>query len=501
MRHSLLCAILLFLMISPAACSSEGGSVATQMVGGTNTPTSGGSATASVAPSVAVTATTGPSDDMTPAVPTPTRFVASTPLPTFVAAPEPTATTTEPAPSPTATLPPAGGPLRVEQWGYSQAEAYTEVSWGFLVSNQDRTSAVLDTAYVVTFMDDAGATIKVDEGYVDIILPGVEIGIGGSTFLPQDAIARSMRVDLRSGRAATLPIQPEIIVDDVTYFDRSLFPIATGVASVRFDRPVENIEIYAVGFDRNDEIIGGGYAYLPFVLPDQPTGVEVSIPSVGQPYRIELYPVITSATIHADEVARLNDDEPVVAVDEQGWGIVASSGEIGWGFLLHNPDARQAVEPVRYQVTAWAADGTVLATNAAEVAALLPGERLGIGGSVFAPDGTIPDRVDVQVLGRSLSDVNLDAGLLRVGDVQLVSDRFTPRASAIVTNELDVDLAGVEVFAVGYDADDRIIGGGFASIEMLDARGQAPVEVALAVGGEPARVELFATLSSTSQIP
>ena len=503
MRHSLLCAILLLVATSLAACSSQDGGSATQPPGAVTTPTASSEAVAgATAPPAEATAIPAEPATETPGLSAPTSVAIPTAVvPTFVAGPDPTAITSETEPTPTATLPAPAGSLRVEQWGYSQAEAYTEVSWGFLVSNQDRASAVLDTAYVLTFVDDTGETIKADEGYIDFIMPGDEIGIGGSTFLPEGAIARSMRVDLRPGHLATPPIQPAIVIENVTWFERSLFPIVTGVASVEFDRPVEDIEVYAVGFDRNDAIIGGGNAYLPFILPDQSVGVEVSIPSVGQPARIELYPVMTSATVHADEVARLDQAQSAVAVDEQGWGIAAASGEIGWGFLLHNPNDTLAVEPVLYQVTAWATDGTVLATNASYVSVLLPGERLGVGGSVFAPDGIVPDRVDVQVLGRSYSEVNAAAGILAVGDVQLLPDTFTPRASGVVSNGLDVDLSSVEVFAVGYDADDAIIGGGLAFIDVLPARGEAPVEVALAVGGQPARVELFATLSSTSQIP
>lgn len=501
MRHSLLCAILLLFATSLAACSSQVDGSATQPPGVSPSSTARVEAEASATSPPAETAIVpGERATETPAPP-PTVVIPTTATPPSVAGPAPTATAPEATPTPTPTLPPSGGSLRVEQWGYSQAEAYAEVSWGFLVSNQDRASAVLDTAYILTFVDDTGETIKADEGYIDVIMPGAEIGIGGSTFLPEGAIARSMRVDLRPGHLATPSIQPKIVIDAVTYFERSVFPIATGAASVDFDRPVESIEVYAVSFDRDGAIIGGGNAWLPFVLPGQPVGVEVSVPSLGQPARIELYPVMTAETIHSDELARANGDDRTIAVDEQGWGVVASSGEVGWGFVLHNPSDTLAVEPVLYQVTAWDADGGVLATNASYVSVLLPGERLGVGGSVFTPDGAAPDRVDVQILGRAYSEVNASAGVLKVSNVQLLPDTLTPRATGAVTNDLDADLSGVEVFAVGYDVHNAIIGGGFAFIDALPAHGEAPVEVALAVGGEPARVELYATLSASSQIP
>lgn len=499
MRHALACAILLLAALL-TGCGSQSAGTATAPSGAATTSTAAGEAIASATMPGAMPTSPSVAPTAEPPVVAPTEVAGPTPEP--IVAPEPDASVTaEPPPSPTPTLPAPRGSLRLGQWGYSQAEAYAEVSWGFVVTNQDRANAVLDTAYVLTFVDDTGTTIKADEGYIDYIMPGAEQGVGGSTFLPAGAIAQSMRVDLRPGTLAPAPIQPAITIDDVTYFERSLFPIATGVASVTFDRPLEALRVYAVGYDRNDAIIGGGNAYLPFVLPGRPAGVEVSIPSVGQPARIKLYPALTAETIRSDDRARLDEPSPPVAVDQEGWGIVASSGEIGWGFLLHNPSASRAIEPVLYQVTAWAADGTVLATNAADIAIVLPGERLGIGGSVFAPNGATPDHVDVQILGRSYNEVNTPARVLTVDDVRIVPDTLTPRATGVVTNGLDGDLTSVEVFAVGYDANDAIIGGGLAFIESLPALGEASVDVALAVGGSLARVELYATVSSASQVP
>lgn len=510
MRHSRLYAILLLCAVSLAACSAPEGGVATPSPSAGTTPTTGGEAVASAtAPQVVATATAGEAATETPtgsaAQPTgivaPTATVPAAVSPTAAPDPQPTATPAEVAPTPTPTLPSTPGSLRVEQWGYSQAEAYAEVTWGVLISNQHQSSAVLDTAYALTFLDESGETIEIDEGYIDIILPGARIGIGGSTFLPEGAIARSMRVDVLPGYLAEPSLDATITITDVTYVERSLFPIATGSVSLSFDRPLTDVEVYAVGFDRDGEIIGGGKSHLPFILPDEPVGVEVSISSVGYPARVELYPLITAATVHADEMARLDPVEPAVTVVDQGWGVVAASGEVGWAFLLHNPSDALAVEPVLYQVTAWAADGTVLATNPSSVAILLPGERLGVAGSVFVPAGADPDHVDVQVLGRSSHEIGTAAGFLTIDDVQLVPDALTPRATGVVISTLDSDLGPVTVFAVGYDADDAIIGGGVAFIEALPARGKAPVEVALALGGDPVRVELYATASSPSQIP
>lgn len=514
MRHSRLCAILLLCAVTIAACSEpEGGDVPQPPAAGSSPTTAGEALPSPTSPPAAATATAPrpepepptptTSDDPaeTPAVVPTTAVIPTAAAPTPDSGPTPTAPAAGVTPTPTATLPPAPGSLRIEQWGYSQSEAYAEVSWGILISNQDRVNAVLDTAYVLTFMDEAGEAIETDDGYVDIILPGAEIGVGGSTFLPEGAIARSMRVDLRPGYRSDPPIEPQIAIDDVAIFQRARFATATGAAQLRFDRPVEDIDVYAVAFNQEGEIIGGGNTHLPFLLPGEATGVEVSVPSVGQPARVELYPLITGASLHADQLARLDPPEETVAVVDDGFGHVATSGEVGWAFVVENADATLAFEPVSYQVTAWGEGETVLATNVASVALLLPGERLGVAGSVFVPPGHEPERVDVQVLARSSREASTAAGFLTVDETSLAPDPYTPRATGVVSNDLDADLEAISVFAVGYDAGGAIIGGGVAFIDLVPARGETPVEVALAVDGEPARVELYATSSPASQIP
>ena len=165
MRQSLLRAILLLCTVLLVACGTHAGDSATRLPGA-GMPTAGSEAVAGTkTPPTGATKVGSTDATGVPAPPQPTGIaISATSVPTAISGPEGTGTLT--APAPTSTLPPATGSLRIRQWGYSQSEAYTEVSWGFLISNQDRASAVLDTAYVLTFVDDTGQTIKVDEGYI-----------------------------------------------------------------------------------------------------------------------------------------------------------------------------------------------------------------------------------------------------------------------------------------------------------------------------------------------
>jgi hypothetical protein len=391
----------------------------------------------------------------------------------------------------------AGGDLlSVAQQGFSQSNDSDEVGWAFIVENPDADNAVADTGYQIIVYDEQGTVLTSDDGYIDYVMPGARLGVGGSIFVPEGTKADRMDVRLRPGLVSKPPITPDLTVSNVTYFSRSLFPAATGVVSSAFERPLENIEVFAVGYNADGVIIGGGYAFVSFVLPDQPAGVEVAISSADKPDTIELYPVITSATVRADQAVQQNPPNARSAlITKQGWGQTSYEGEIGWGFIVRNPNDTVAADTPLYQVVAYDANGTVLATNSSFLSMVLPGQDLGVGGSFFAPADTVPDRLDFQVLNRYFTETTATPDMLTVEEVEFVADKYTPKVTGVVTNTTDEDLEEVAVYAVAYDEEGEIIGGGYGFVEGIAAHAQAAAEAPVATRGKPATVEMYATVS------
>jgi hypothetical protein len=60
---------------------------------------------------------------------------------------------------------------------------------------------------------------------------------------------------------------------------------------------MNQVAVYAVPYDANGNIIGGGFGFVNFIPAGGQTGVEVQVESAGVPARVELYAGITILTL------------------------------------------------------------------------------------------------------------------------------------------------------------------------------------------------------------
>ncbi len=434
--------------------------------------------------------------------------VASPATPAATPTSTPRATVTAPI-RPIATQPPTatatvsgedGAPVTLEvvQQGFGEVQSYDEVAYGFIVQNPDADNAVINSEYRVTVYQGADM-LETDTGYLDYVLPGQRIGVGGSIFIPSGRDADSIVVEMSAGEAVEQELDPGFTVDLIRYYHDSLFPSATGVISTTSDVPLQDFEVFAVGYDETGAIIGGGYTFVSFILAGGTTGVEVTVASSEEPASVELYPVVTSLTIFGINDTAFPNAEPLAIVAD-GFGPSAFENELGWGIVVENPNSGLAAETTAYQATAYAADGSVLGVYSSFISLLLPGERLGLGGSFYLPAETTAERLEFEILGRYFSETAIQADFLTPVDVAYVPDEFGPSVTGTIRNSLDRDLSDVEVYAVAYNTAGQIIGGGFTFIDLIEATGDAHAEVTIAVGEDPATVELFATVGSLAEI-
>jgi len=171
---------------------------------------------------------------------------------------------------------------------------------------------------------------------------------------------------------------------------------------------------------------------------------------------------------------------PGLRVVTSGFG--QNGQEIEAGFIVENTGS-SALESSQYQVTAYASDETVLTTNTNYIAAILPGQRLGIGTDLFESDKTPVARLDVQV---------------KADKATLKPDKTSPHVTGIVRSSYTKDIKDIRVSAILYDGTGRIIGAGFTFADFIPANGQSAVDMSVTYTGTPAKVELYAVLSSLS---
>src|SRR5690606_23676238 len=130
---------------------------------------------------------------------------------------------------------------------------------------------------------------------------------------------------------------------------------------------------------------------------------------------------------------------------------------------------------------AYDANGTVLKTDSGYITILFPGEKLGVGGTLYLPDDVEVAKLDVQVQAGEFEPFD-DAPVFAAENVTYLPDRYFPKVTGVIKSPFMKDLSSIHVSAVAYNANDEIIGGGFTYLDFVPAQGQAAVEVSITAG-------------------
>ena len=85
-------------------------------------------------------------------------------------------------------------------------------------------------------------------------------------------------------------------------------------------------------------------------------------------------------------------------------------------------------------------------------------------------------------------------------NVSFQADRFSSTVTGQIVSPYTKDVTNVKAMAVAYNEAGEIVGGGFSYVDFVPAGGKAAVEVQVVVTGTPAKVELYATVSSLSDL-
>jgi len=209
-RFKLICIVVIFVLIASACGSST-----TEQLENAVVPTS----TVEV---VQITEEAPP--DTQEAKPEPTKPQSTDiPKPTEEVLPTATPEPTNPPPTPT----PKPEPITVTAQGFGQDGS--SVGYSFIVENPNDGLAFEDSQYQIAALDESGAIVDTDSGYIALLLPGQTLGVGGSLYIDKGITVSSIEVQLNAGDPqATDPI-PSFTVDLPTYYAGDYSSSVTGV--------------------------------------------------------------------------------------------------------------------------------------------------------------------------------------------------------------------------------------------------------------------------------
>jgi hypothetical protein len=387
--------------------------------------------------------------------------------------------------------------LTIVEQGFGQVNGASEAGYGFVVQNPLTDATLESSAYTITALDAHGATVATEQGTIDVVLPGAKLGVGGSLFPSDSAAVASIQVTVAAGVAGTLSMSPpSFTTDNPTYFGAESYPFVTGVIGNPLPTPLQDLAIYALLRDDSGAIIGGGSGLLDFAPPNGMAGVSAYVSGSAPPASVELYPALTASTLAAT-TGVVPDGARDLILAKTGWG-ATENVVAGYGFIVKNPNTDLAIQNARYQVVVYDAAGVALERTASSIAVLLPGESLGLAGTLYLPSGYAPAHVEIQLLTGAYVDPNGLADPFTTADVGYVPTN-APSVTGTVANASATDQANVMVYALAYSNDGSIIGGGSTVLQTIVAGGQETVEIGFVANGVPAKVELYAAQDPAAQ--
>jgi len=402
---------------------------------------------------------------------------------------QPTATQTiKPSPSP------VPEPIKIIAQGLGQDGQ--ELGFGFIVQNPNSNYAYESSQYQIAIYNSEGIVVDTDSGYIELILPGQQLGVGGSMYLDEGIMAAKMDVQINAGNARVSDLSETFTVDKLVYIADEYFSEVRGVIRNPYNKDITTLRTSAILYDEIGNIIGGGYTYLNFILANSSTGISLSVVSNGNVSRIELFPSISGLSVLEN-----NDQVPEGAsnlvLSKQGFG--QDGEELGYGFLVENPNQNFLVESTMYHVTAYADDGSVQDVVEGYLNTLLPSQILGIGEDMYLDQGVIVSKMDIQIKQGNFTESKAIPSFT-AENVTFLPDQYFSKVTGEIVSPYNKDVTNLRVNALAYNEAGEIIGSGYTYLDFVPANSRSAVSVSVTVAGVPAKVELYATISSLSDI-
>lgn len=401
-----------------------------------------------------------------------------------IAAPSPAATA-EPTVEPTASPEPVADAIILGS-GFSQSGK--SIGFGIALENPNATAALEGVTFQLVAYGEGDLVLGTDESTIPVLPPGVNTFYGGSTYLDAEQPVQRIDVQITDGgeaQPATPEELPPFTVEATTFRESTISKQVSAVVVNPFTIPLDNLYVGIVLYDEADQIIGGGFTFLPFLLPEGRSPFVANVEAGATPARIEISPLVSVLTLLGQREA---GEMPSLTLIEQGWG---QDRQIGFGVVVENPDQEQALESSQYLVAAYAEDGVVLGVSAGYFGVILPGGRAAQGGSIFLPDNTIvPARVEALIFPGSLIDAT-GKKPFRFEGVNFVPGDFSAKATGQFTNPYDQPIKSVEISAIIRNVAGQIVGGGSNFSDTIPASGKAAVEISVTTSEDGATAEIY----------
>ena len=350
----------------------------------------------------------------------------------------------------------------------------TTVFISFFFENPNSDLIFEDVDYTVYLYDANGNEIGSDYSFVRWIFPNQTFGIVFNYYLSEDDPAvDSVTIDWEYDGT----IEPDgftypFSIDDTVFWPDEYYPMVTGRINNNNPETYTEIRVNIICYNSAGNIVGGGYSYLDFIPGEDYMGFIDYVDAFDEVASIEVYPTFT----YSSEYIEGNDFWTDISILNDNF-YEGPYGSVYGGLIVQN-NAEYPLEDSIVYVTFYDDAGHVTTTGYVDIDILLPRETVGVSPWVTSlPENAVTTEYDILVLpGERLTDYELTENPFTVTSANVTGD-YDNYVTATVTNNYSKDVTEVNVYALIYNTDGQIIGGGYDWSEAIPSNGSTDVEI------------------------
>ncbi|MGI6740784.1 MAG: hypothetical protein ACOX7C_04775 [Brevefilum sp.] len=351
------------------------------------------------------------------------------------------------------------GDLVIERDNWGSDEDYVFV--GFLLSNQNKDDMALTNVEYSIYMLDANEEIVAqDWSTYPLLLPGDKVAVFYQyPILEDDPTIESVEISyshegLKKNNGAVNPFS----VEKIMYWDAGYWPIVTGI--VYNDDPIVYTDVRATIVLTNSDgnVVGGGYTYIDFIPGYDEMGFSAYVDAYDTVETVEIYPVTSYGTKEYDDTNELW--ERVSIID---YTFYPDEYDLLYGGVVIQNNLDTVLEDALLAVTFYDPDGYVTSQAGEAIDYLMPGETLGIAPYIYSqPEGASASDFTIIIFpGEPAKNYELTKNVFTVNSA-ILTGSYDDMVKVNFTNTYNKEVSDVNVYALVYDSDGSILGGGLS---------------------------------------
>lgn len=368
----------------------------------------------------------------------------------------------------------------------------------FMIKNPKTDCSYEDAEYLLTAYDDQNQELYTEDGYLEVILPGSEIG--ELIYFPEEAQStHHFEVTLTTGTCSA----SDIPVDAISFSNPAFYPEeywlrASAHVINGLDTFQTEILVIAVGYDANNDIVAVGSSYVNVLFPDDYSGVMVTLNRNADAVidHVEFYGTQTYFT----ETSIDGDFFDTVFLINEYTGSIQIEDQTEFVFFMQNDHETMAATDVEYQVTLLDDQDFVIMVQTGYIEHILPGDVSPVYLSIYLPEDVTYDRYFVELLPGEFIEPVFAANPFTADNYTIDESGWSPVANFDLTNTAPNAVSDLDMVVLLYDVDGYFIGGGKTSSDTINPNSVTNQEIYVSVAGEAETMEVYLVIDYWTEV-